>query len=162
LKKAIYMMPRRFGRTSIQRALRATGDNVLAPEQYRALFQGEFSIEGQDPDLVKLADEYHQRAEAYDRTVCTGPIGPDGIMPANHAELAKINRHAEQLRHELAGRALRAGFTLMQFKEAMMHHIRRGPTAIAAAAARQDRPAMWIDEYDFDRRHADATPHCDQ
>jgi hypothetical protein len=162
LKGAIYLMPRRFGRKAIQRALRATGDNVLTPEQYRALFLGEFSIEGRDPDLVKLADEYHRRAEAYDHTVCTGPTGPDGIMPANHAELEKINRHAEQLRRELAGRALRAGFTLVQFKEALMHHIRRGPTAIGAAAARQDRPAMWLDEYDFDRRHADATPRCNQ
>lgn len=162
MKKAIYLMPHRFGRRVIQRALRATGDNVLAPEQYRALFLGEFSIEGRDPDLVKLADEYHQRSEEYDRAVCTGPIGPDGIMPANHTELAKINRHAEQLRRELGDRALRAGFTLVQFKEAMMHHMRRGPTAIAAAAARQDRPAMWIDEYDFDRRHANATPRCDQ
>lgn len=148
----IYLMPRRFGRRVIRRALRATGDNVLAPEQYRALFLGEFSIEGQDPDLVKLADEYHQRAEAYDRTVCTGPMGPDGIMPATDAELAAINRHADQLRRELVDRALRAGFTAAQFKVAMMHHIRRGPSAVAATAARQDRPAMWIDEYDFDRK----------
>lgn len=144
MKEAIYLMPRRFGRRVIRRALRATGDNVLAPEQYQALFLGEFSIEGQDPDLVKLADEYHQRAEAYDRTVCTGPMGPDGIMPATHAELAAINRHADQLRRELVDRALRAGFTAEQFKEAMMHYIRRGPSAVAAAAARQDRPEAWI------------------
>jgi hypothetical protein len=141
-------MPRRFGKAAIARALRATGDDQLTPAQYRALFYGEFSIEGQDSDLVNLAAEYYRRAEEYDRMVCTGPFGPDGIMPATRAELAAINRHADQLRRELIGRALQAGFTAAQFKEAMMHQVRRGPTAMAAQAVRQDRPAAWIeDEY---------------
>jgi hypothetical protein len=144
MTRTILMMPRRFGRTAIARALRATGDDQLTPEQYRALFYGEFSIEGQDPDLVALAEEYDRRTELYDRTVCTGPIGPDGIMPATHAELAAINRHAHQVRRELVDRAVRAGFTEAQFKEAMMYQARRGPTAVAAQAARQDRPAAWI------------------
>jgi hypothetical protein len=147
--KAILLMPHRYGRAAIARALRATGDDYLTPEQHRALFQGEFSIEAQDRELVALAEEYERRAEAHDRTVCTGPMGPDGIMPATHAELAAINRHAHQLRRELVDRAVRAGFTEAQFKEAMMHQARRGPSAIAAQAARQDRPAAWmiLDEY---------------
>lgn len=145
---AVLMMPRRFGRAAIARALRATGDDHLTPEQMRALFHGQFSIEGQDPDLVNLAAEYYRRTEAYDRTVCTGPIGPDGVMPATRAELAAINGYAHQVRHELVDRALRAGFTASQFKEAMMHQVRLGPTAVAAQAARQDRPVVWImDEY---------------
>lgn len=144
MSRTILMMPHRFGKTAIARALRATGDDQLTPEQYRALFYGEFTIEGRDPDLVNLAAEYYRRAEEYDRTVCTGPIGPDGIMPATPAELAAINRHADQLRRELVDRALQAGFTAAQFKEAMMHQVRRGPTAVAAQAARQDRPAAWI------------------
>jgi hypothetical protein len=119
-------MPRRYGRAAITRALRATGDEVLAPEHMRALLQGEFSIEGRDPDLVKLAAEYHRRTEEYDRMVCTGPIGRDGIMPATRAELGAIDRHARQVRAELVDRALQAGFTEPQFKEAMMHHLRRG------------------------------------
>lgn len=149
--KVVYLMPRRFGKASMLRAVRATGDDALSPEQYRALFYGEFSIEGRDPDLVELADEYHRRTEAFDRTVCTGPIGRDGIMPANARELGLINANAQRIRRELVDRAVRAGFTEAQFKEAMMHHIRRGPAAVAAQAARQDRPAMWIDEYDFDQ-----------
>jgi hypothetical protein len=146
---AILLMPRRYGRSAIARALRATGDDNLTPEQHRALFQGRFSIEAQDSELVALAEEYERRAEAYDRTVCTGPIGPDGIMPATHAELAAINRHAHQVRRELVERAVRAGFTETQFKEAMMHQARRGPSALAARATRQDRPAAWMimDEY---------------
>lgn len=147
--KAILLMPRRYGRAATARALRSTGDDYLTPEQHRALFQGEFSIEAQDRELVALAEEYDRRAEAYDRTVCTGPIGPDGIMPATHAELAAINRHAHQVRRELVDRAVRSGFTEAQFKEAMMHQARRGPLVMAAQATRQDRPTAWMimDEY---------------
>lgn len=142
------MMPRRFGKTAIARALRATGDDELTAEQYRALFYGEFSIEAKERELMDLAEEYDRRTELYDRMVCTGPIGLDGIMPATHAERAAINRHARQVRRELVDRAVRAGFTETQFKEAMMHQARRAPTAMAAQAARQDRPAVWLmDEY---------------
>lgn len=152
MMKTVFMMPRRFGKTAIARALRATGDDELTPRQYRALFYGEFSIEAQDRDLVTLAEEYNRRTELYDRTVCTGPIGPDGIMPATHAELVAIGRHAHQVRRELVDRALRAGFTEAELKEAMMHQARRGPAAIAAQAARQDRPTSWIvDEYQAEK-----------
>jgi len=148
MTKTVFMMPRRFGKTAIGRALRATGDDELTPEQYRALLYGEFSIEAKDRELMALAEEYDRRTELYDRTVCTGPIGPDGIMPRTHAELAAIGRHAHQVRRELVDRAVRAGFTEAQFKEAMMHQARRGPSAVAAQALRQDRPAAWIvDEY---------------
>lgn len=148
-EKAVYMLPRRFGRDTILRAVRATGDDSLTVEQHRALFEGTFSIEARDRDLVKLADDYHCRTEAFDRTVCTGPVGQAGIMPANARELALIHANARRIRLELTERAQQAGFTEAQFKEAMMHHIRRGSSTVAATAARQDRPAVWIDEYDF-------------
>lgn len=123
---ALFMGGRRAGRTVMLRALRATGDDALTLQQTRALFHGQFSIEGSDPDLVKLAAEYYERTEAYDRTVCTGRIGRDGIMPANGAELEAVNRNAAQVRAQLVDRALRAGFTAEQFKEALMHHLRGG------------------------------------
>lgn len=123
---ALFMGGRRAGRTMMLRAMRATGDEALSPEQVRALFYGEFSIEGRDSDLVKLAGEYYDRTEAFDRTVCTGPKTRDGIMPANHAELAAVNRNADQVRAELLERAIAAGFTRDQFKEAMMHRLRSG------------------------------------
>lgn len=148
--KAVFMMPRRYGRSTMLRAMRATGDDQLTLEQHRALFQGEFSIEAQDRMLVQLAAEYHQRTEAFDRTVCTGPMGHEGIMPANHRQRALINANAQRIRRELVDRAVQAGFTEAQFKEAMMHSIRRGAPAIAATAARQDRPEAWVREYDVD------------
>lgn len=148
--KAVFMMARRYGRNTMLRAMRATGDDQLTLEQHRALFQGEFSIEARDRVLVQLADEYHQRTEAFDRTVCTGPMGHEGIMPANPRQLALINANAQRIRRELVDRAVQAGFTEAQFKVAMMHSIRRSAPTIAAAAARQDRPEAWVREYDLD------------
>lgn len=148
---ALLMGGRRGGRSVALRAARATGDDAISLQQALALFYGKFSIEGRDRVLVQLADEYHQRTEAFDRTVCTGPMGHDGIMPANHRQLALINANAQRIRRELVDRAVQAGFTEAQFKEAMMHSIRRGAPAIAAAAARQDRPEAWVREYDVDQ-----------
>jgi len=142
--KAIFMMPRRYGRNTMLRAMRATGDEALTHEQHRALFQGEFSIEARDRVLVELADEFHLRTEAFDRTICTGPMTRDGVMPANHREGAVINANAQRIRRELVARAIQAGFTEAQFKEAMMHSIRRAAPAVAATAARQDRPEVWV------------------
>jgi hypothetical protein len=117
-----------------------------APADFRALYQGTFTAT--ESLLDALAAEYYRRAEEYDLTVCTGPMGQDGILPATPAEFVAINRHADQLRRELVDRAMRAGFTAAQFKEAMMHQVRKGPTAVAAQALRQDRPTAWImDEY---------------
>ena len=55
--------------------------------------------------LFALAEEYHQRTEAFDRTVCTGPILHGSIMPATPREMATINRHAAAVRRELEDRA---------------------------------------------------------
>ena len=51
-----------------------------------------------------LAIEYYRRTEAYDRTVCTGPIRDGSILPGSHHELAVINRHAAAVRRELEAR----------------------------------------------------------
>lgn len=47
--------------------------------------------------IIRAAEEYHRRCEAFDRTVCTGFIGPDGLMPANRHELALVGKHAKQM-----------------------------------------------------------------
>lgn len=53
--------------------------------------------------LWELAAEYHERAEAYDKIVCTGER--HGIaMPSNGSELRDINRHAKQLFNDLVER----------------------------------------------------------
>lgn len=75
--------------------------------------------EGEPPELAALTKSYYERAEAYDRTVCTGPITRDGIMPMNHNEAALINRNAVALLRELQEQAARLGYSKEQFRAAM-------------------------------------------
>jgi len=77
------------------------------------------TFEPMDRRLWDLAVEYHQRCEAYDRTVCTGPIVKDGIMPVTHRELALINRHAVVVRRDIAQRAEQMGFTRKELQKAI-------------------------------------------
>ncbi|BDD79945.1 hypothetical protein [Burkholderia phage FLC10] len=72
--------------------------------------------------LDELAAEYHERCEAYDRTVCTGPIGRDGILPATSHELRLINRHAIAVLRELRSRAELHGFSPIQLFKAIQDH----------------------------------------
>lgn len=66
-------------------------NDVLSSHTY---LQGTFEPSAEDRYLHELAKEYHEKCEAYDRTVCTGPIGLDGILPANGREAGKICRNA--------------------------------------------------------------------
>lgn len=60
-----------------------------------------------NPHLRRLAEQYVTECEAYDRTVCTGPIWWGAIMPATARELALVNRNAaevlERVRREAEG-----------------------------------------------------------
>lgn len=69
--------------------------------------------------LRALAEDYHRRTEAYDRTICTGPILRGGIMPANGWESSQINRHAKAVRDELEVEAAKLGFTPQQWRDAI-------------------------------------------
>lgn len=74
--------------------------------------------------LYGFAKDYHDRCEAYDRTVCTGPMGRDGIMPASHTELGKINRYARSVLTEVLQNAEREGFN----QQEVLHEISRFDT----------------------------------
>ena len=60
-----------------------------------------------DAQLYARVKAYYDDCEAYDRTVCTGPIIHGSIMPANPRELGLINRYAsqrlKQLKDETSG-----------------------------------------------------------
>ena len=61
---------------------------------------------GQEPYSVamllrELAERYVSETEAYDRTVCTGPVIRGAIMPATHQQRAQISRHADDLFYHL-------------------------------------------------------------
>lgn len=68
-------------------------------------FQQEPVESERDRALRWLAREYHERAEAYDRSVCTGPIVDGSILPVGAREFALVNRHAHELIQELMRRS---------------------------------------------------------
>ncbi len=53
----------------------------------------------------ELAVQYHVDCELYDRTVCTGGMGKDGVLPANRTEQQKIEAHALDKRSFYAKKA---------------------------------------------------------
>lgn len=113
----VILWPRQVGKTEMRRIMEITGRAVPTPDLFRYLY-GEFKPT--DAALVDLAAEYFLRTEQYDRTVCSGPIGRDGIMPANAHEHGAINRNARQVRRELIERAEEAGFSKKQFDSALI------------------------------------------
>ena len=73
-----------------------------------------------NPDVLRdLAREYHQRTEAYDRTVCTGPVTADGVMPVGPVELGLINSNARVVLRELQAKATSMGHTTRELQKAI-------------------------------------------
>ncbi|MCD9124008.1 hypothetical protein [Cupriavidus sp. UGS-1] len=75
--------------------------------------------------LDELVDEYHRRTDDFDRTICTGPIGPDGErLPANAREMATIMRHANAVLQDVRDRAKLLGFTWKELREELRAYAR--------------------------------------
>jgi hypothetical protein len=82
----------------------------MKPGDYIKQYLSEFPPP--DQFIHDLANEYHERCEAYDRTVCSGPIGPEGgILRGTPRERGLINRNAYAVRKELLRRAVDKGRT---------------------------------------------------
>jgi hypothetical protein len=64
----------------------------------------DFSATERDQQLQAIAEQYVRETEAYDRTVCTGPIRYGEISPASPRELALVNRNAKELMNSLCQR----------------------------------------------------------
>ncbi len=73
-----------------------------------------------DKALIALAVEYHERTEAYDRRVCTGPIRNGCIIPTDGRERALIAANAREIRHELNRRAEEIGATSAELQKAIV------------------------------------------
>jgi hypothetical protein len=58
------------------------------------LYQGDFTPSESERRLSAAAEQYVDETEAYDRTVCTGPIVKGSIMPADSYERGLVNRNA--------------------------------------------------------------------
>lgn len=50
----------------------------------------------QNNDMTELACRYHRETEAYDKTVCTGPVVAGVIYPLNRKELCLVNINAQK------------------------------------------------------------------
>ena len=72
-------------------------------------FQCTFSLTERDKKIYDYATRYHAECEEYDRTVCTGMIERDGIMPATQHEMVLISRNAQVVRKRILFDAERDG-----------------------------------------------------
>jgi len=86
-------------------------------EGFNVLYCGTW--DNQRSELDSLAAEYHERCEAYDRTICTGPIIRNAIMPATNRERSKSIGNARTVLYELEQRAARVGYTRGQLIRAI-------------------------------------------
>lgn len=68
--------------------------------------------------LMGLAKQYYEETEAFDRTVCTGPIRKGVILPATPNEHSLVNRNARMLNAKLEARAAALGFTRSDWLQA--------------------------------------------
>jgi hypothetical protein len=94
-----------------------------------AMYQCEWQPSPRDEKLAALAARYCADTEAYDRTVCSGPVVAGEIYPATDRELSLISRHAKRLRQQILEEARAAGFTQAELNRAIALHDRRRPDA---------------------------------
>ena len=88
----------------------------------RADFECEWQPTEKDLKTVELAERYHHETEAYDRTVCTGPVVRGSIQPASSRELAQINRHAHQVLRRIEKEAESHGISQAEVWRAIGRH----------------------------------------
>ncbi len=86
-----------------------------------------------DQRLHELATRYHVECETYDRTVCTGPIREDSIMPATPHEMALINRNAHAVRKRIEEEAQREGIGREELARAISKWHGSSPNANSAS-----------------------------
>ena len=72
---------------------------------------GTFEVTERDKRLYDYATRYHTECEHYDRTVCTGPVCENSILPATYHELVLINRNERAVRKRIEKEATKEGYT---------------------------------------------------
>jgi len=94
----------------------------LGVDEYRKQHEQEWQQTDQERKAAELAERYHREAEAYDRTVCTGPVVRGSIMPIGPHEMARVNRHAIKLRKQIMAEAAAAGISAEDMRRAIGRH----------------------------------------
>lgn len=83
---------------------------------------GTWELTDKDRTLRDLAQRYHTETEAFDRTVCTGPVRDGSILPMGPRELAIINRNAAEMLKALQAEAAIGGITREELWRAIGRH----------------------------------------
>ena len=97
-------------------------ESVRLPEGFAAAYTMEWEPTEKDRLLYDLATRYHDETEAYDRTVCTGPIVRGSIQPFRPWEMAAINRNARQVFDRIAQEAARHDISRAELWHAVGRH----------------------------------------
>ena len=71
---------------------------------------------------AELAARYHRETEAYDRTVCTGPIRDGAVTPIGPHEMALVNRNAIKVREQIMHEAAQHGISRQDMARAIGRH----------------------------------------
>ena len=98
----------------------------------------EFKLTEQDKKRYELATRYHVECEAYDRTVCTGPIGRDGILPADHREIGLIGRNAVTVRAQIYAEAKQYGIPKDEMRREISRWHELMPNVLVSNSAMPD------------------------
>ena len=85
-------------------------------------WQQEWQPTERDNKLHELATRYHRETEAYDRTVCTGPIRDGSVMPIGPHEMALVNRNAIKVREQIMAEAAQHGISRQDMARAISRH----------------------------------------
>jgi len=101
----------------------STHGSVSFEQEYLGAFAEPTDTEKQ---LKRYAVEYQERAEAYDRTVCTGGMNRGAVMPADSYQLGLINKNATKLREELWEKVRLLDFSYPEWWKAIRDAVPRG------------------------------------
>jgi hypothetical protein len=88
----------------------------------RADWECEWAPTDKDNKLHELAKRYHDETEAYDRTVCTGPIRDGSVMPIGTRQMALVNRNAIKVRERIMHEAAQHDISRQDIARAISRH----------------------------------------
>jgi hypothetical protein len=88
----------------------------------RADWECEWAPTDKDNKLHELAKRYHDETEAYDRTVCTGPIRDGSVMPIGTRQMALVNRNDIKVRERIMHEAAQHDISRQDIARAISRH----------------------------------------
>lgn len=94
----------------------------LGVDEYRKQYEQEWRPTEQERKAAELVDRYHRETEAYDRTVCTGPIRDGSVMPIGPHEMALVNQNAIKVRKQIMHEAAQHGISPQDMARAISRH----------------------------------------